>query len=71
MSSVRLRRGEVVAFDDERGLGTVIDADTGNTYPFHCIEIADGSRSIDTGAPVAFEVVHKLGRPEARRLVAG
>jgi cold shock CspA family protein len=69
MASTRTRRGEVVAFDVARGLGTVIDADTGDHVPFHCIEIADGSRSIGAGALVVFELIHKMGRLEARHLV--
>ena len=37
------------------GLGTVRDED-GREWPFHCTQIADGSRTIDVGAPVVFEV---------------
>jgi cold shock CspA family protein len=46
--------GTVVAFDEPRGLGT-IEAD-GGVYPFHCTAIADGTRTIDVGTPVTFEV---------------
>jgi hypothetical protein len=69
MPSSRTRRGEVVGFDAARGLGTVADTLTGEIYPFHCIEIADGTRSIGAGAVVVFELMPKLGRLEARRLV--
>lgn len=48
--------GEVVAFDEGRGLGTVRAAD-GRTWSFHCTRIADGSRTIALGAAVVFEVV--------------
>jgi len=58
------RRGTVDGFDEAAGLGTITDAD-GRTYPFHCIEIADGSRTIDVGAAVRFDVLAKLGRWEA------
>lgn len=56
--------GVVTEFDEAVGLGEV-RADDGLAYPFHCVEIADGSRNIDVGTPVAFLVVAKLGRQEA------
>ncbi len=43
-------------FDAIVGLGTVRD-DEGGDYRFHCTQIADGSRIVDKGAPVEFEVV--------------
>lgn len=46
----------VTAFDAESGLGSV-RADGGRSYPFHCTQIADGSRQIDEATPVEFEVV--------------
>ena len=52
--------GEVVAFDEERGLG-VVRAGDGREWTFHCTQIADGSRSIAIGARVVFDVVP--GRP--------
>ena len=55
--------GTVTEFDADIGLG-VIDTD-GVRYPFHCIEIADGTRTIAVGADVAFDVLPKLGRYEA------
>jgi len=56
--------GVVVAFDEPRGLGT-IDAD-GTAYPFHCTALVDGSRTVDVGAAVTFEVrAAGLGRWEA------
>jgi cold shock CspA family protein len=61
------RRGTVSAFDESVGLGVVVGAD-GVDYPFHCIEIADGSRSIAVGADVTFDVLAKLGRWEAVNL---
>jgi CspA family cold shock protein len=57
-------RGEVVAFDRQVGLGEV-RADDGASFPFHCIEIADGSRDIEVGAAVQFTLLGKLGRYEA------
>lgn len=55
--------GVVVAFDDHVGLGTIHAA--GESFRFHCAEIADGSRSITVGAEVEFEPRLKFGRPEA------
>ena len=55
--------GIVVDFDATVGLG-VIEAD-GVRYPFHCVEIADGSRDIAVGGGVTFEVLCKFGRYEA------
>lgn len=62
------RRGSVTQFDPPVGLGTVT-GDDGRDYPFHCTQIADGSRAIEEGAVVDFEVVagHR-GRWEAARI---
>jgi cold shock CspA family protein len=56
--------GVVEAFDTAVGLG-VIRSDGGEAVPFHCIEIADGSRTIQIGAPVTALRIAKLGRYEA------
>jgi cold shock CspA family protein len=57
--------GRVAAFDERRGLGEIDGAD-GTRYPFHCTQIADGSRTIGVKAAVEFEVVAgQLGRWEA------
>ena len=61
--------GRVVAFDPAVGLGEVAGAD-GATYPFHCIEIADGTREIALGAAVTFVPLAKLGRYEAAGVTA-
>jgi CspA family cold shock protein len=47
--------GEVVAFDDAAGFGTVRSSD--GEYFFHCTAIADGSRTIAVGTRVFFDVV--------------
>jgi CspA family cold shock protein len=59
--------GTVVAFDREVGLGDV-RADDGTMFGFHCVEIADGSRDIEVGSAVTFEVMSKFGRYEAARV---
>ena len=56
--------GTVAAFDDASGLGE-IDAADGRRLPFHCIAVADGSRTIAVGTAVEFDLVPKLGRWEA------
>ena len=62
-----VRRGVVAAFDEQSGLG-VVATDDGVEHPFHCIEIADGSRSIDIGAEVSFDILAKFGRWEAANI---
>jgi len=60
--------GVVASFDDPRGLG-VVRAEDGTEYPFHCTAIADGTRTIDEGAAVDFEVVAgRMGRWEAAKI---
>lgn len=59
--------GTVVSFDAHRGLGEVM-GDDGMRYPFHCVEIRDGSRRIEVGRPVTFEVVVRLGQVEAAQI---
>jgi cold shock protein len=57
--------GTVSAFDERRGLGEVT-ADDATVYSFHCTVIADGTRTIEVGARVEFEIVPgRLGRWEA------
>jgi cold shock CspA family protein len=59
------RQGAVTKFDPGVGLG-VVRGDDGREYPFHCTQIADGSRTIDVAACVEFDVVAgRLGRWEA------
>jgi cold shock CspA family protein len=57
--------GKVTEFDEQRGLGE-ITADDATVYPFHCTVIADGTRTIEVGTTVDFEVVPgRLGKWEA------
>jgi cold shock CspA family protein len=61
-------RGVVTAFDEPRGLGEVT-ADDGVVHAFHCTAIADGSRTIEVGTAVTFDVVAgRMGRWEARSI---
>ena len=60
-------RGVVVAFGEASGLGR-IDGD-GTVYPFHCTALLDGTRAVEVGAIVAFEVRPAgMGRWEAARV---
>jgi len=49
-------KGTVAEFDEAKGYGTV-RAEDGRDLFFHCTQIADGTRTIDKGAAVQFEVV--------------
>jgi cold shock CspA family protein len=63
-SSVQVVAGRVVGFDGDVGLGEV-ESDDGTRYRFHCIEIADGTRTIEVGTAVEFTTLAKFGRYEA------
>ena len=54
------RSGTVAEFDENVGLGSVA-ATGGQRYPFHCTQIAGGSRTIDVGARVTFTVIPGRG----------
>ena len=70
MAIRRLHEGTVIEFDDPAGLGRARDAD-GVVYGFHCTAIADGSRSIEVGTAVSFEVLAgHVGQFEAFSLVS-
>lgn len=55
MTAEAPRRGRVADFDESVGLGTVDSG--GETYPFHCTQIADGSRRIAAGTEVTFTIL--------------
>lgn len=58
-------RGLVESFDDLRGDGTVV-TDDGERFYFHCVAIADGTRTIAPGSVVSMRRgVGHLGRDEA------
>ncbi len=57
--------GRVTEFDEHVGLG-VVESPDGTRYPFHCTQIADGTRTIPVDAAVTFDVVAgHLGQWEA------
>ncbi len=49
--------GKVSGFDADAGLGTVRRDTDGTEHAFHCTAIADGSRQIDSGVVVTYELV--------------
>ncbi len=59
--------GSVASFDDLVGRGVITTAD-GTAVSFHCIEIDDGTRTIEVGVAVEFELLAKLGRYEASHI---
>lgn len=56
--------GVVTAFSDVQGLGEVTDV-ASVVWPFHCVSIADGSRTIEVGRQVVFRTGFRVARPEA------
>ena len=75
-----LHTGEVLEFDAARGLGRIAiavgsashraEGDDPADVLFHCIEIADGSRQVEIGTPVAFRLTRRLGALEAAAVTA-
>jgi cold shock CspA family protein len=62
-------RGLVEAFDEHRGDGLIRGEDSEGFY-FHCVNIADGSRTIAVGERVSAQrSVGHLGRDEATEIV--
>jgi cold shock CspA family protein len=57
-------QGIVREFDDPAGMGWIAGHDGTDRF-FHCTQIADGTRTIAVGAPVAYELLPYLGRYEA------
>ena len=56
--------GTVREFDEATGLGVIAIAD-GESFAFHCIEIADGTRMIDAGQAVSFRPLARFGAFQA------
>jgi cold shock CspA family protein len=48
--------GIVVEFDAHAGLG-VVEASDGSRLSFHCTQVIDGSRSLNVGDRVRYEVI--------------
>ena len=54
-------RARVVDFDEHVGLGHVRADESGAELLFHCVEIADGTRTIPVGQVVEFDLLRKFG----------
>lgn len=66
MATRPVLRGTVTAFSDADGLGQVTGED-GSVHPFHCTALADGTRTVQVGTPVSYQLVPAHhGRLEAR-----
>ncbi len=62
-------RGRIEVFDEHRGDGMLL-SDDGERFYFHCVDIADGTRTIEAGATVhARRSVGRRGRDEAVAVV--
>ncbi|HVB71162.1 MAG TPA: hypothetical protein VND83_06640 [Acidimicrobiales bacterium] len=62
--------GRVASFDEQRGDGEFV-TDNGERFYFHCLDIADGSRSIRVGVRADAErAVGHRGRDDAVNVVA-
>jgi CspA family cold shock protein len=53
------QRGVVSEFDEQRGWGTVESG--GRSYPFHCTQITDGTRTIEVATTVTFDIHPGVG----------
>jgi hypothetical protein len=56
--------GSVSEFDAAVGLG-VVRGEDGGSYRFQCVEIADGSRAIEVGRAVVFDLLPRFGTFQA------
>jgi hypothetical protein len=61
--------GTVTQFDAFIGLGEITDIDH-KVWPFHCVSIADGTRTIEVGASVSFQTAYNVARMEAVGITA-
>lgn len=59
------RSGIVVEFDRDLGWGSLRLDESGEVLGFHCLDIADGTRTIEVGAAVQCRRVGRLGHWEA------
>ena len=60
--------GTVAGYDDAAGYGELVDA-AGERWWFHCTAIADGTRTIEVGTRVTYDVVPgRRGQWEAQRV---
>lgn len=56
--------GTVTQFDEYVALGEITDGE-GRIWPFHCVSIEDGTRTITVGQRVHFQTAWRVARVEA------
>jgi hypothetical protein len=61
--------GVVTQFDAFIGLGEVTDTQN-QVWPFHCVSLADGTRTIEVGTAVTFQRAYNVARIEAVAIAA-
>jgi cold shock CspA family protein len=65
------RTGSVVSFTRDAGAGEILDSKSGREVFFHATQLTDGTRTIDVGTAVEFDLVPGgRGRYEAVRVKA-
>jgi len=60
--------GVVSEFSDPSGLGVITD-ENGRQWPFHCVSLEDGTRSVEIGVRVSFVQGFRVARPEAVHII--
>lgn len=60
--------GVVTEFSDPSGLGVITD-ESGRQWPFHCVSLEDGTRSVEIGVRVCFVQGFRVARPEAVHII--
>lgn len=64
MSDAKDLQGTVTQFNRQVGLGEITDTHA-HVWPFHCVSLADGTRTIEVGTSVVFDVQFHVVREEA------
>jgi cold shock CspA family protein len=60
--------GVVTEFSDPSGLGVITD-ESGRQWPFHCVSLEDGTRTVEIGVRVSFVEGFRVARPEAVHII--
>ena len=60
--------GVVTEFSDPSGLGVITD-ERGRHWPFHCVSLEDGTRTVEIGVRVSFVQGFRVARPEAVHII--
>jgi len=60
--------GVVTDFSEPSGLGVITD-ESGQQWPFHCVSLEDGTRTVEIGVRVSFVQGFRVARPEAVHII--